>query len=155
MPVHLLVNMLSLWILGRILEPAVGRVRFLALFLLSALGGSALVSLLAPGTWVVGASGAVWGLLGAMLVIGRHIGANVTGLLVILGINFAVGLIFGGISWQAHLGGLIVGAVISLIFVRLQRREQRVWQILAVAGVVVALGLIVAFIPPLYIATWA
>jgi membrane associated rhomboid family serine protease len=82
---HIAFNMLALWALGRSLEPLLGRWRFLALYLLSALGGSVLTALLAPNTWVVGASGAVWGLLGAMFVIGRHLGANVTAIAVLLG----------------------------------------------------------------------
>jgi hypothetical protein len=82
---HIAFNMLALWALGRSLEPLLGRWRFLALYLLSALGGSVLTALLAPTTWVVGASGAVWGLLGAMFVIGRHLGANVTAIAVLLG----------------------------------------------------------------------
>ena len=72
-PWHIALNMLALWALGRSLEPLLGRWRFAALYVLSAMGGSVLVALLAPYTWVIGASGAVWGLLGAMFIIGRHI----------------------------------------------------------------------------------
>lgn len=147
--IHLALNMLALWMLGQSLEPMLGRARFLALYLISGLGGSVMVACIAPGNPTVGASGAIFGLMAALLIIGRHIGANVTGLLVILGINFAFGLFVGNISWQAHLGGVVVGALVALIYTRTKRREQRKWQIALLAALVVLLIVIVAFVPPL------
>ncbi|MFT3797888.1 rhomboid family intramembrane serine protease [Microbacterium sp.] len=143
---HVALNMLALWALGRSLEPLLGRGRFLALYLLSALGGSVLTALLAPTTWVVGASGAVWGLLGAMFVIGRHLGANVTMIAVLLGLNLVLTFLPGsGIAWQAHIGGGLVGALLGLIFARTRRRDQQrrqVWLLIAVgAGLLVLLGI--------------
>lgn len=140
---HVALNMLALWALGRSLEPLLGRLRFLPLYLLSALGGSVLVALLAPGTWVVGASGAVWGLLGAMFVIGRHLGANVTAIAVLLGLNLVITFLPGsGISWQAHIGGGLVGALVGFIFARTRaQRQQRtqLWLLIAVAAALCAL----------------
>ena len=141
---HILLNMLALWMLGRTLEPLLGRVRFLALYLISALGGSVAVALIAPYQPVVGASGAVFGLLGALLVIGRHLGANLTGIVIVLGINLLIGFIPGfQIAWQAHLGGLAIGALIGFICARTRRREQRGAQIglvaLTVAGLLALL----------------
>ena len=151
---HLALNMLALWMLGQSLEPMLGRVRFLALYLISGLGGSVAVALLAPETATVGASGAIFGLMAALLIIGRHIGANVTGILVILGINFVVGFVFSqNIAWQAHLGGAIVGALVAFILTRTRRREQRTLQIVLLAAVVVALILIVALLVPFLITT--
>ncbi|MHC9045419.1 rhomboid family intramembrane serine protease [Microbacterium saperdae] len=147
--VHLALNMLALWMLGQSLEPMLGRARYLSLYLISGLGGSVMVAVLAPTTATVGASGAVFGLMAALLIIGRHIGANVTGILVILGINFAFGFFVGGIAWQAHLGGAIVGALIAFIYTRTKRREQRIWQIVLLAVTVVALLLVVFLVPPL------
>lgn len=147
--IHLALNMLALWMLGQSLEPMLGRARFLAIYLISGLGGSVMVACLAPGTSTVGASGAIFGLMAALLIIGRHIGANVTGLLVILGINFAFGFFVGGIAWQAHLGGAIVGALVALIYTRTKRREQRTWQIVLLSALVVLLIVVVAFVPPL------
>lgn len=142
---HIGLNMLALWMLGRSLEPLLGHVRFLALYLLSALGGSVGVALLAPNVSVVGASGAVFGLLGAILVIGRHIGANITGILIVLAINLAIGFIPGSsIAWQAHLGGLITGAVIGLIFARTRRRADRSLQITLLVALGVALVALLA-----------
>ncbi|MFV0373485.1 rhomboid family intramembrane serine protease [Microbacterium sp.] len=134
---HVALNMLALWALGRSLEPLLGGGRFLALYGLSALGGSVLVALLAPGTWVVGASGAVWGLLGAMFVIGRHLGANVTAIAVLLGLNLVITFLPGSnISWQAHIGGGLVGALVGFVFARTRARRQRhtqLWLLIAVA----------------------
>ncbi|GAA2939311.1 rhomboid family intramembrane serine protease [Microbacterium luteolum] len=148
--IHLALNMLALWMLGQSLEPMLGRARFLALYLISGLGGSVAVAVIAPGTSTVGASGAIFGLMAALLIIGRHIGANVTGLLVILGINLVYGFVFSqNIAWQAHLGGLIIGALIAFIYTRTKRREQRIWQIVLLAAVTVLLIVVVAFVPPL------
>ena len=147
---HIALNMLALWALGRSLEPLLGRWRFLALYLLSAVGGSVLTALLAPTTWVVGASGAVWGLLGAMFVIGRHIGANVTAIAVLLGLNLLITFLPGsGIAWQAHIGGGLVGALVGFIFARTRAiRQQRtqVWLLVAVA-----VGLVALLAVPLFI----
>ncbi|MCR2824805.1 rhomboid family intramembrane serine protease [Microbacterium sp. zg.Y909] len=147
---HVALNMLALWALGRSLEPLLGRARFLALYLLSALGGSVLVALLAPGTWVVGASGAVWGLLGAMFVIGRHLGANVTAIAVLLGLNLVITFLPGsGISWQAHIGGGLVGALVGMIFARTRaerQRQQQIWLLVAVGVGLLALLVIPALV---------
>jgi len=133
---HIAFNMLALWALGRSLEPLLGRWRFLSLYLLSALGGSVLTALIAPTTVVVGASGAVWGLLGAMFIIGRHLGANVTAIAVLLGINLVITFLPGSnIAWQAHIGGGLVGALIGVIFARTRKiRQQRtqIWLLVAV-----------------------
>lgn len=141
---HVGLNMLAVWMIGRSLEPLLGHARFLTLYLLSALGGSVAVALIAPFTPVVGASGAVFGLLGALLVIGRHIGANITGILIILGINLVIGFIPGmGVAWQAHVGGLAVGALVGFIFARTRARSQRGVQIALLVGtVIVLLGLL-------------
>jgi len=147
--IHLALNMLALWMLGQTLEPMLGRARYLALYLISGLGGSVAVALIAPETATVGASGAIFGLMAALLIIGRHIGANVTGILVILAINFAFTFTVSGIAWQAHLGGAVIGALIAFIYTRTRRREQRTWQIALLALVAVALLVIVAFVPPM------
>ena len=147
--IHLALNMLALWMLGQIVEPMLGRWRFLALYLLSGLGGSVVAACLAPTVGVVGASGAIFGLMAALLIIGRHVGANVTGILVILAINFVFGVLFAGISWQAHLGGVLAGALVAFVFTRTRRPEQRVWQIVWLSVIAVALVAIVLIVPSL------
>ena len=145
---HLGLNMLALWMIGRSLEPLLGRARFLTLYLLSALGGSVAVTLLSFGTPVVGASGAIFGLFGALLVIGRHIGANVAAIAIILGINLVIGFLPGSnVSWQAHVGGLVVGALVAFVFTRTrapQQRRTQIWLLTAVGAGLLALLLIPA-----------
>ena len=145
---HVGLNMLAVWMIGRSLEPLLGHSRFLALYLISGLGGSVAVALLSFGTPVVGASGAVFGLLGALLIIGRHIGANITGIAIILGINLVIGFIPGmGVSWQAHIGGLAVGALIGLIYARTRSRSLRWLQVVLLAALVAGL-LALLLVPP-------
>ncbi|MGM7670703.1 rhomboid family intramembrane serine protease [Microbacterium sp. A93] len=147
---HIALNMLALWMLGRSLEPMLGRWRFLALYVLGALGGSVAVALIAPDTATIGASGAVFALFGALLVIGLHLGANMTGLFVLLGINLVIGFVPGfNIAWQAHLGGAVVGALVGLIVLRTRKRSQRRWQILLLIALAVILLAAVFIVPPL------
>ncbi|WP_038465516.1 rhomboid family intramembrane serine protease [Arthrobacter sp. PAMC 25486] len=109
---HIAFNMYALWILGNALEPAFGRARFLAIYLVSALAGSVGVLLLSPiDTVVVGASGAVFGLFGALFVVQKKRGGDLRQIVVLLLINAAIGFIIPNIAWQAHLGGLIAGVL--------------------------------------------
>ncbi|GAA2226348.1 rhomboid family intramembrane serine protease [Herbiconiux moechotypicola] len=138
---HILLNMYSLFIFGPILERMLGRGRFLALYLIAGLGGSVAVNLLGgPLTAVLGASGAIFGLMGAFFIINRHLGGNSIQIIVLVGLNLAFGLFIPGISWQAHLGGLIAGGLVALIYVRTRPIRMRTTQILLVAAV--ALGLV-------------
>ncbi len=122
---HIAFNMYALWIMGTYLEPMLGRARFVALYLLSAFGGSVMYLLLSSppsladravgqcGSWctgAVGASGAVFGLFGAFLVLQRRLGRSAAGMYVIIGLNAVIGFVVPGIAWQAHLGGLLTGA---------------------------------------------
>ena len=113
---HIAFNLYALWLLGRSLEPLLGGVRFILLYLISALGGSIGVLLLAPAFQaVVGASGAIFGLFGAMFVIQRQRGGDIKGLLILIGINLVLGFVYPSISWQAHLGGLLTGAACAAV----------------------------------------
>jgi membrane associated rhomboid family serine protease len=138
---HVALNMYTLWIFGQLLEGLLGRWRFLALYLISGLAGSVAVLWLAdPRTGVVGASGAIFGLMGAFLVIQRRLGGSATQLLVLVGINLVIGFVPGfNISWQAHLGGLIGGALVGLIFVETRKRDQKGLQIALLAALVAVL----------------
>ncbi|HSU69835.1 MAG TPA: rhomboid family intramembrane serine protease [Micrococcaceae bacterium] len=110
---HIVFNMYALWILGSALEPVLGRVRYVALYMLSAVAGSVGVLLLTPvDTPVVGASGAIFGLFGALFVIQRHRGGSVRQIVILIAINAVIGFLPGSnIAWQAHLGGLIAGGL--------------------------------------------
>lgn len=111
---HIAFNMLSLWWLGPPLEAALGRARFLALYLLSGLGGSALSYLLAdPRQPSLGASGAIFGLLGATAVLMRRLNYDMRPVLVLLAINLVFTFTWHNIAWQAHVGGLVVGGLVA------------------------------------------
>lgn len=145
---HIGLNMLALWMIGRSLEPMLGRWRFLALYLLGGIGGSAAVAIIDPRIVTIGASGAVFALFGALLVIGLHMGANMTGLFVILGINLVIGFIPRfGIAWEAHVGGALTGALIGFILLRTRKPPQRKWQVPLLIGVG-ALLLVALFVVP-------
>lgn len=136
---HILFNMYSLFVLGPELERLVGRWRFAALFLLSGFGGSVAVLLSSPNSAVIGASGAIFGLFGAYFVIARHLGGNSRQLIVVIVINLVIGFIVPGIAWQAHVGGLLVGALVAFILVRTRDRRRSAIQSLMLAAVCVLL----------------
>jgi membrane associated rhomboid family serine protease len=142
---HIAFNMYALYILGKVLEPAMGRARFLALYLISALGGSIGVLLLSgnPLQGVVGASGAVFGLFGALLIVQRKRGGDVRQIVVLIAINAVLGFVVPGIAWQAHLGGLVAGAACAAAIAYAPRgsRQART-QALGLGGVVVLLALL-------------
>ena len=99
-------------VLGNPLEEAFGKQKFLTVFFASLLTGSLTSAYFASLYGAsVGASGAIFGLFGALAVVGKRIGADIRSIVVIIGINFAFGFAMGGVDWRAHLGGLIGGAV--------------------------------------------
>lgn len=138
---HITFNMLALYMIGPQLEQVLGRARFLALYLLSGLAGSAAVYWWAPEYQAtLGASGSIYGLFGAMLVIALKVGGQVQQLLFLVGINLFITFSVSGISWQAHLGGLAAGAAIAGILVYAPRGSQRT--LFQVSGLVTVTALI-------------
>lgn len=152
---HIGFNMLALWVVGaQYLEPLLGRLRYAALYLISAVGGSVFFLLLAQppsgsvetwndlGSWgtpAVGASGAVFGLFGALLVLNRKLGRSSAGMYATIVINAVIGFVVPGIAWQAHLGGLLTGAAIAGVIAATSTRERRRWQWPGIALVVIVL----------------
>lgn len=123
---HIAFNMLALYVLGPQLEQVVGRARFLALYLLSALTGSALVYWASPQFQAtIGASGAIFGLLGALLVFSVKLRANPQSILVWIGINFLFTITVSNVSWQGHLGGFVGGVLISGVLAYAPRGPRR------------------------------
>ncbi|MFE3257726.1 rhomboid family intramembrane serine protease [Nocardia sp. NPDC059091] len=111
-PIHLLANMFALYVLGPYCEVALGRGRFVAVYLASLLGGSAAVTALSdPLTASAGASGAIFGIFGAVAVIMLRTRQNLTQIAVLLVINLIITFSVPGISIWAHLGGLLAGTV--------------------------------------------
>lgn len=148
---HIVMNMMALLFCGQYLEPMLGRVRFVALYLVSALGGSVGFELFAAAvsdplqtdslwrTPTVGASGAVFGLFGAILMLNRHLGRDMSSMLGLILVNAAIPFFYSGIAWQAHVGGALIGAAVAGIIAALGRdRAAAQWG--AIAGLTVALG---------------
>jgi membrane associated rhomboid family serine protease len=136
---HILLNAYSIYIFGRVIEPMLGPVRFLVLYLVSIFGGSAMVLWLGePVVPVVGASGAFFGLMGAYLIMLRAIGDN-SGLLVgLIAVNLAFGFLVPGISWQGHLGGLLAGMAVTAVYAHTRYKSglsQKI-QVLGVIGLI-------------------
>jgi membrane associated rhomboid family serine protease len=136
---HILLNAYSIYIFGRVIEPMLGSIRFLVLYLVSIFGGSAMVLWLSePVVPVVGASGAFFGLMGAYLIMLRAIGDN-SGLLVgLIAVNLAFGFLVPGISWQGHLGGLLAGMAVTAVYARTRYKSglsQKI-QVLGVIGLI-------------------
>lgn len=148
---HLLFNMMALWFIGPYLETTLGRWRYLSLYLLAAVGGNVLVLLLADspyvmGTWyqgVLGASGAVFGLFGAVLVVVRRLGQSARSMVVVIALNLGISFVVPGISWQGHVGGLIVGALLGAVYAYAPRPRRREVGIGATVGVAALLVLTV------------
>ncbi|MFE5399415.1 rhomboid family intramembrane serine protease [Streptomyces sp. NPDC056568] len=137
---HIGFNMLSLWFLGGPLEAALGRARYLALYLVSGLAGSVLTYLLAsPSTATLGASGAVFGLFGATAALVRRLNADMRPVVILLAINLVFTFTWANIAWQAHIGGLVVGAVIGYAMLHAPRERRALVQYGSCALVLVVL----------------
>lgn len=141
---HIAFNMLALYFVGPPLEMALGRLRYTALYLLSALGGSTLVYLLTLNAQTAGASGAVFGLFGAMFVVGKRLNMDVrsvAGIIVAnLAFTFVIPLISSqNISWQGHIGGLITGAAVAAAYAYAPKQQRTLVQAGATVAVVVLL----------------
>ena len=119
--------MLTLYVVGRSIEPVLGWWRYLIVYLVSALGGSAFIlawCLLQPQyafASAAGASAGVFGLFGAIFVLQRLGGADTRPILVLLGINLVFGFLGSAVAWQLHLGGAIAGVAATWVLVRMAR----------------------------------
>lgn len=150
---HILFNMMMLYFLGTWGERIIGHWRFLSLYLLSTFGGSVAVlawAVVQPSsltTWTVGASGAIYGMFGAVLVQQLRNKLNPTSIIVLLAINLVYSFTVGGVSWQGHLGGLLVGALTAFVYSVLATprpgvtaRTQGIWAGVATAAMFLLLG---------------
>lgn len=150
---HLVFNMLALFWVGTALEPALGHWRFASLYGLSAVGGTAAVliwGIIAPlslAVVTVGASGAIFGLFGAIFVMQKAAGMDTRAVVVLLGINLIYGFIGSDISWQGHLGGLLTGLLVTWVYLRLMKprpsvTEKRQNQQMVLASIGMWIGMI-------------
>jgi membrane associated rhomboid family serine protease len=149
---HIGFNMIALVSFGRPLENVIGSRRLIVVYVLGALGGSvgvlyaSFLGLISADTVVYGASGAVFAVLGAVAVVQRRLGVDVRTLVALIAINLALGFVVTGIAWQAHVGGLVVGAATGWLFGsnRGPRRDRRAR---AGAGLITAVLLALALVP--------
>jgi membrane associated rhomboid family serine protease len=147
-PLHILFNMYALWLTGPYLEDLLGRARFLALYLISAIGGSVGYLLIADPQdaqqWfggAVGASGAVFGLFAAFLVVQRRLKRDAGAMFVVIAINAALSFL-PNVAWQAHLGGLLTGAATAAVLAYAPKANRNAVQAVGVGAIVVVLGLL-------------
>jgi membrane associated rhomboid family serine protease len=139
--VDILFNMWALIFVGPALESFLGRMRFLAVYLLSAVGGSVMYYFLAPADHpAAGASAAIYGLFGAWFVVARRLRLDSRGIVVLIAINLALSFWFRtSIAWQAHIGGLLAGALLTAAYVYAPRKNRAIWQALATIAVLAVL----------------
>jgi len=121
---HLMFNGFALWVLGSMLEPAIGRARFAIIYFVSLFAGSFGALLVEPDALTVGASGAIFGLMGAAIVVMRNRGINPmeSGLGLWLGLNLVITFTIPGISIGGHIGGLAGGALAAALMVEMRDR---------------------------------
>lgn len=126
---HLLFNMWALYVVGPPLEMWLGRLRFGAIYALAALGGSAVVYLFSPvDSATGGASGAVFGLFGAVFVVARRLKLDVRWVVALIVLNLVITFTVPNISWQGHVGGLVTGVLVAAIYVHAPRQHRNLVQ---------------------------
>jgi membrane associated rhomboid family serine protease len=137
---HILFNMWALIVVGPALERLLGRARFLAVYLVSALGGSVLFYLIAaPAAVGLGASGAIFGLFGAWFVLSRRLRLDARQVVVLIALNLVISFTISGIAWQAHVGGLIAGSALTAAYAYAPRSNRTLVQVAATAAMVALL----------------
>ncbi len=141
---HIAFNMYVLFALGPSLERILGHARYLVLYLMAALGGAVASYVFSDlRTVSVGASGAIFGLMGALVVAGRRLRYDITQVLMLLGINVVIGFLQPGVDWRAHLGGLVTGAAVAAIFVLPKRGHRTLVQVIGVVGLLLIFAAII------------
>jgi membrane associated rhomboid family serine protease len=139
-------NMWALIMVGPALEQLLGHWRYSGVYLVSAIGGSAALLILAPGELALGASGAIFGLFGAWFVVSRKLRLDIRWIVTLIVLNLAIGFVgHSYIAWQAHVGGLIAGGLLTAAYAYAPRSNRALTQALATAGVL-AIVIIIAVV---------
>jgi membrane associated rhomboid family serine protease len=143
---HILFNMVFLWFMGQMLEPAIGRLNFAVVYFVSLLAGSAGALVFQPLGLTIGASGACFGVLGALIVVAHYRGLSIwqSGLGLTLIINVVFSLSVAGISIGGHLGGVIGGAICGWLIVNVGERRNLPAAALAGCALVAVISVVVA-----------
>ncbi len=139
-PAHIIFNMWALLLVGPALERLLGRVRFLVLYLVSALGGAVLLYLMAsPSEAALGASGAIFGLFGAWFVVARRLQVDARAIIFLIVINLVISFVVPAIAWQDHVGGLITGGALTAAYAYAPRRYRVPVQVCATLAILALL----------------
>lgn len=139
-------NMWALIIVGPAMERVLGSVRYLAVYVASAIGGSVAYYFLAPANeQALGASGAIFGLFGAWFVLSRRLGLDSRQVVFLIVLNLAIGFAVPYIAWQAHVGGLVTGALLTAAYAYAPRKNRAVLQVTAtvVVAALLVLGVVI------------
>ena len=140
---HIAFNMYVLYALGPSLERVLGHSRYLVLYLMAALGGAVCSYAFSDVMTVsVGASGAIFGLMGALVVAGKKLRYDISQVLILLAVNFAIGFLAPGVDWKAHVGGLVIGAAVAAIFVLPPARLRIPAQVIGIAALLAVLVIV-------------
>jgi membrane associated rhomboid family serine protease len=139
-PAHIIFNMWALLLVGPGLERLLGRLRFLTVYVLSALGGSVLFYVLAPPYEpALGASGAIFGLFGAWFVVSKRLRVDARAIIFLIVLNLVISFVVPDIAWQDHVGGLITGGLLTAAYAYAPRRHRALIQVGATVAVVAVL----------------
>jgi membrane associated rhomboid family serine protease len=148
---HIAFNMFALWFIGRPVEQYLGTARYIGLYFVSGLAGSAGALVQTPGV-TVGASGAIFGILGAMLIIEWQVTGRLAGnAMTLIVINLAFSFAIPGISWGGHVGGLIGGILVTLAYAHWGDRGRAQYGQLGLGGII---GLVVVGVGSVALAYW-
>lgn len=141
---HLAFNMLVLYMVGPSIEQRIGKLPFLAAYIVAAAGAAVAVAWFTPASAVVGASGAIYALFGMAIGMQRMLGRVQPALLLIVGVNLVITFAFGGISWPAHVGGLVIGLAlgfgIGLVHKRMRgdKASKAAWLVIGAVALILA-----------------
>jgi membrane associated rhomboid family serine protease len=135
-PIHLLANMWALWVIGRVLESALGPLRYTILYFVAGIGGSVAVYLFAPSVQSAGASGAIFGLFAALFIIFKRLRLDTSQLVPVIVINVIISFA-PGISFAAHFGGAVTGAIVAWVMAYAPQRRRNLITSGVIAGLLV------------------
>ena len=143
---HLVFNMYLFVALGRQLEPLLGSWRFTILYLVSIFGGSVAVLIFStPNSEVIGASGGVFGVMGAFLVVLRSLNLNSSSIVTLIAINLVFSFAVPNVSWEAHVGGLVAGVLLALVYANTRNTNQVAMRNIGTGAVILALLVATAY----------
>jgi membrane associated rhomboid family serine protease len=148
-------NLWALFVVGPAIEQVLGKVRYLAVYLISAVGGSVLLYLLVPFELALGASGAIFGLFGAWFVLARRMRVDSRQVVFLIAVNLGLSFVIPQIAWQAHVGGLIAGGLLTAAYAYAPRQNRAVLQAAATAVMLAVLVVGVLVGNHLLLGTWS